>query len=179
LNEFEKARIKYKPGLIRVLLVAEAPPQRGSGRFFYFEKVTAGDSLFLETMKVLYPDDYTSAPAVRSAKVTFLRRIQQDGFYLIDASTRPMESSAKAARRKQLESELPGLICRLHKLAVEETMVVLISKAVYDVCLNALTREGFNVINTEMIDFPASSGQPSFRKKLKRLLSRHDWSGAA
>jgi hypothetical protein len=52
---FEDARQKYKPDEIKFLLIAEAPPDAESGRFFYFEEVDKHDNLFIETMKVLYP----------------------------------------------------------------------------------------------------------------------------
>ena len=60
MSAFEKARKKYRPENIRYLLIAEAPPKADSKRFFYFEDVTEKDSLFLETMKCLYPADTIS-----------------------------------------------------------------------------------------------------------------------
>ena len=56
MDKFEAARTKYKPETIKYLFVAETPPKTNSERFFYFENVMEQDSLFLETMKVLYPD---------------------------------------------------------------------------------------------------------------------------
>ena len=52
----EKARLKYKPKKIKYLLIAETPPKSNSNRYFYYENVKEKDSLFLETMIVLYPE---------------------------------------------------------------------------------------------------------------------------
>lgn len=73
-NKLEVARSKYKPRKIKYLLIAEAPPEESSNRFFYFEHVEIKDSLFLETMKVLYPDNYTDTKTVRSRKKHFLNK---------------------------------------------------------------------------------------------------------
>src|SRR5271165_1583058 len=98
---FEKASRKYRPAVVEVLFIAEAPPAYRFERFFYFEHVGNADTLFLEMMKVLYPVDtgFASndegspefqAKDLRRRKVEFLERFRQDRFYLIDASEGPM-----------------------------------------------------------------------------------------
>jgi hypothetical protein len=54
--DFEALRQRYKPEVIRFLFIAEAPPHIESGRFFYLTEMQTHDALFLETMRVLYPD---------------------------------------------------------------------------------------------------------------------------
>jgi hypothetical protein len=49
LKRFAEARAKYKPRDARCVLVAESPPKAESERFFYFEAVAKGDSLFWES----------------------------------------------------------------------------------------------------------------------------------
>jgi len=48
-----EAAVADRPDSVTYLLIAEAPPSVESGRFFYFERVPTGDSLFLEVMKVM------------------------------------------------------------------------------------------------------------------------------
>lgn len=55
LERLEKARMKYKPDIVKYLLIAEAPPD-SIERFFYYEDVTEHDYLFLRVIGVLYPD---------------------------------------------------------------------------------------------------------------------------
>lgn len=50
---FIRAREKYRPKNIKVLFITEAPPAVERNRYFYYEHVRQGDSLFLELMKVL------------------------------------------------------------------------------------------------------------------------------
>lgn len=78
MEKFESARLKYKPDLIRYLLIAESPPKTDSNRFFYFEDVGEQDSLFLETMKVLYPKDTSQIKTkeIRNKKATFLLKFK-------------------------------------------------------------------------------------------------------
>ena len=52
---YAAARNRYKPRQIRMLLLTEAPPC-SLDRHFYFEDVKKQDSLFLEIMGVLYPE---------------------------------------------------------------------------------------------------------------------------
>ncbi|HGJ64879.1 TPA: hypothetical protein ENS27_05745 [bacterium] len=173
-TDFESARRKYKPG-IKFLLVAEAPPREDSGRFFYFENVSTGDSLFLETMKVLYPKDYTKTKIVRQRKQEFLERFKGDGFYLIDSCDSPMEDSSPTKKRKQIQKALPSLRSKLRELATDGVKIVLISATVYEVCNDILKSEGFNIINEELIDFPGSGGQKKFREKFGNLLKKNGW----
>ena len=175
-DNFESARQKYRPETIKFLLIAEAPPKAESRRFFYFEKVSKGDSLFLETIKVLYPFyDYSDIKSIRSRKREFLERFKNDGFYLIDASDKPMEDTRPARKKKQLKRSLPSLIQKIESLVSENTKIVLISLTVYKVCYDILKSKGFNVINESSIPFPSSAWQREFREKLSDLLRNHGW----
>jgi len=177
-TDFETARTAYKPQAIKYLFVAEAPPKEGSGRFFYFDNVSDKDSLFLETMKVLYPKHYSEAKIVRLQKKQFLERFKSDGFYLIDSCDSPMEDSSPSKKRKQIQGSLPSLRNKLRELATDGVKIILISATVYDEC-SILKPEGFNIINDEMIDFPGSGGQAKFREKLGSLLSKQGWVSGA
>ncbi|MCH8942969.1 MAG: hypothetical protein IIA48_11100 [Bacteroidetes bacterium] len=169
-NKITSARLKYKPEKIKYLFVAEAPPKEDSDRFFYFENVLTADSLFLETMKVLYPKDYTVAKVVRLQKKKFLEKFKEDEFYLIDSTDQPMENNSQSYKKNKIKEALPSLKEKIKNLVNEKTKIILISKPVYDVCFTPLINEGFNIVNTGMIDFPGSSGQEKFKEKLQKLL---------
>jgi len=182
-EDFESARQKYKPKVIKFLLIAEAPPKVESKRFFYFEDVQKYDYLFLETMKVLYPDDSDikngNTKSIRRRKREFLERFEKDGFYLIDASDEPIKDKSKSAKRKQIEKSLPSLIEKVRSLVLEDTKmdvkIILISSTVYEVCYKRLKEEKrFNVINAYPVPFPIG-WQKEFREKLSELLRRYGW----
>jgi len=177
LCKVELARAKFKPENIKYLLVAEAPPAADSNRFFYYIDVNRGDSLFLETMKFLYPAGYNTQ-TVRSNKATYLERFKADGFYFIDATDTPMPNYSRAQKIKQLRASLPLLIEKIRLLSANNTKIILISAPVYQECFKPLMLKGYNVINTEMIDFPGSGGQKKFRAKMTKLLGSSDESNA-
>ena len=56
IKQVQDARAKYKPEVITCLFIAEAPPS-SPDRFFYFEEVREQDSLYLEMMKALFPEE--------------------------------------------------------------------------------------------------------------------------
>jgi len=68
-SRIEEARRQYLPPHgIQVLLIAEAPPA-ARNRFFYCERVSRDDWLFLAVMRVLYKDARSlSAKHLRTKK---------------------------------------------------------------------------------------------------------------
>lgn len=176
-RKFDKARLKYNPKTIKCLFIAESPPEIGSCRFFYFEDVFEGDSLFIEMMKVLYLPDNPNISLVRLQKREYLRRFQNDGFYLIDAVDEPTGVKGTSRKVRKIRESLPDLGKKVHKLVDDKTLIILISRPVYNATYQYLRSSGFNVINEEMIDFPGSTGQPKFREKLSRLLEKFNLLG--
>jgi hypothetical protein len=185
LELFRRASRRYRPSPVRMLFIAEAPPAYQANRFFYFKDLRCGDTLFLELMKVLYPikagfaegafQSRFSAKVLRTRKEEFLRLFQHDGYYLIDASPRPLPINFEGkAKQHLLERALPGLLRQVGRLIYEtRTPIVLIGGITYSVCLGPLLQEGFTVLNSEMINHPARGGQRLFRAKLSALLSDH------
>lgn len=173
MNKFEVARHKYKPIQIEYLLVAETPPKSNSNRFFYFENVDKQDSLFIETIKLLYPSEieFIKIQEIRRRKKTFLKKFSSDGFYLIDSLDEPFEkrySSTEKIRLIKLGQN--NLIAKIKSLLSENTKVILISSPVYKANYEFLKGQGIPVINEESIDFPGSGGQKKYREKMNRIL---------
>jgi hypothetical protein len=174
VDRYELARRKYlPPPRITILFIAEAPPA-DPARFFYFENVISHDSLYLALMRALYSEARSmAAQELRAAKGDFLRRFQRDGYYLIDACQKPLPPRVgRKSRMQHLKEDLGALIGKLRSLAIANTPIVLVSKSVFDVVSGPLREEGFNVINSEMIDFPGSGRQAEFRRKMEILLTR-------
>ncbi|CAG5086849.1 hypothetical protein [Parvicella tangerina] len=174
MDKFNQARLKYKPTVIKYLLVAETPPKSDSNRFFYFEYVDKQDSLFLEIMKVLYPIETSSLSIkeIRLKKEEFLNRFKTDGFYLIDSLDKPFEE--KYSSRQKIELIRKGqvdLLSKITKLLSSETKVILIASPVYKANIEFLKANKVPVINSEFIDFPGSGGQKKFREKMWSILN--------
>lgn len=172
MNRIEKARQKYRPAKVRLLFVAESPPPSVE-RFFYYEDVREKDSLFLEMMKVLYVPD-ASAPEIRPRKAEYLRRFREDGYFLMDALDEPIGVKGTAAKTKKVVAHRDAFLDRLSPVVGSETPIILIARPVYDGLLTFLNENGFNVVNSEMIDFPGSGRQGAFKEKMGRHLTQLD-----
>jgi hypothetical protein len=174
---FAQARKKYLPGKVKLLFITEAPPIPDRQRYFFFEHVKQGDSLFLELMKVLFAEEVASfetVKALRAEKVYFLERFQSAGFYLIHASDDPLPDTTATQRRNIYKDNLPVLMKQIDALNEKTTPIVLVSAVVHEACYKDLTEAGYQVLNQTMIEFPNSGQQINFRRKLTALLGRHN-----
>lgn len=184
LAAFAHAANRYRPKTIRLLFIAEAPPAYRVNRLFYFEDLKDGDTLFLEMMKVLYCGGKAasredrlsrncSVKEIRQLKADFLRRFMRDGYFLIDASERPMPDGATASfKLAALRKSLPRLMTRVKEILGEQkdTPIVLIGAVTHAACAQPLKEQGYNIINTAIINHPARGGQIHFRRKLTDAL---------
>lgn len=130
MDQFEYARIKYQPQSIKYLFIAETPPKTNSDRFFYFENVTERDSLFIETMKVLYPHltNNIDVKYIRQMKSKLLLKFKSDGFYLIDSLNEPFEQKYSTSQKiKLITLGQATLLNKIKKLCNKETKVILIT----------------------------------------------------
>jgi hypothetical protein len=165
-DHYALARNKYKPSLLKTLLIAEGPPCN-LDRFFYFEDVKRQDSLFLEIMGVLYPQAksrYLGSGRPTELKEELLFQFQADGFWLQDLSEVPTEYM-----RGKLEDCVPELVAKVSQYATKKTPIILIKASVYDLCYTPLVAEGYNVI-PERLPFPGSGQQKVFREGFRRVL---------
>lgn len=147
---------KYKPEMIRLLLVAEAPPT-ALDRYFYFEDVTVQDSLFRYVVRSILGKQPT-----RATKPELLQELYDKGVFLIDLREDPLDGKA-------LASHVPDLVDRVASLHPES--VILIKATVYDAAFQALRGRGFPVID-ERIPFPGSGRQRQFEAAMARALAR-------
>jgi len=171
--ERENLRIHYRPEKIKWLLVAEAPPLDDHDRFFYRKKVDKFDTLYLETMHVLYfEENERKTGRLRNEKPYFLKNFQDDGFYLIDALTEPI----KDKRRKVsiLRKGSKSAIKRIEDIAGKDTKVILISRPVFIVLHKPLIEKKVVVINKGVIPFPIGCND-IFRVELRTVLLENGW----
>ena len=174
MDKFELARIKYKPEIIKYLLVAETPPKLNSNRFFYFENVLEQDSLFLETVKLLYPKETSQLDTkeIRHNKSSFLLKFKKDGFYLIDSLDSPFNEKYSSSQKIRLiTAGQTSLISKINSIVNNDTKVILISATVFKADFLFLLQNGIKVINKELIDFPGSGGQIKYRFKMNKILN--------
>ena len=175
MDKFEESRQKYKPKNIKCLLVAETPPKSNSDRFFYFEKVENQDSLFIETMKLLYPKEteFVETKNIRKRKRNFLEKFMNDGFYLIDSLDKPFEEKFNTRQKVKLIKNGQNLLLKkIQGLVSDETKVILIAVPVFRANFNFLKEHEIPVINKESIDFPGYGGQKKYKEKMNDILKK-------
>lgn len=166
-TQLEAARLKYKPNIVKYLLIAEAPPDSVE-RFFYYENVFQHDYLFLGVTQALYPDlkdEFIASGRNCEIKESILLKLKADGFYLLDLSELPL-----SLLKGDLSSQLPSLIEKIKVVSNEQTKIILIKTTVFDTTYLHLQKEGFeNVINVR-IPFPGQGGQKLFQTKFHEAL---------
>src|SRR5207244_1634554 len=103
-------------------------------------------------------------------KVSWLRRFQADGWYMIEAlEVSQRHSVTKPERQEKIKEALPRLIERVGELVTKNTKIILIKSNVFDVAAEPLREAGFNVLNTELLDYPGRFNQRAYREKLARM----------
>jgi hypothetical protein len=169
-KQLEEARLKYKPGIVKYLLIEEAPPD-SIDRFFYYENVHKHDDLFLGVAQALYPrlkEKFLVSRRNRenhsAIKESILLKLKNDGFYLLDLSELPL-----SLMRGDLDAQLPWLIEKISKTADKQTKIILIKATVYDTAFLHLQEEFENVVDVR-IPFPGQGGQKLFQTKFKEAL---------
>jgi len=149
-----RAARKYKPTRVKLLLVAEAPPA-ALDRYFYFEKVPRQDSLFRYVVRSILGVEST-----RENKPQLLARLRNEGVFLIDLKTDPID-------RAPLSDCVPDLQRRAQRLKPDK--IVLIKATVYDAAFTALRKAHLPVID-ERVPFPGSGQQRRFQIAFTRAL---------
>ncbi len=173
MDKFQKARKKYRPNVIKVLFLAEAPPDKDSDRFFYFEVVSYHDSLFWELMRFVFPKETKEKKTsdLRPEKSEFLMKFMKKGYYLEDSMGSPFGKRLSSNQKvKLITANQKRLLRKLNKLLPDKRIpIILIANPVYIANYQYLSDEGFNVINKNPITFPFSNHQDTFRREISTI----------
>lgn len=178
MQSYEQIRQHYKPGRIKVLLVAESPPPapgvQSSRQFYYTDRLRKDDRLFVNTIKALYDEAAGQTEGeIEPHKEAWLQRFKQDGYYMIEAlETSQAHEVTKRDRQDKIAAALPRLIERVKDLADKETKIILIKSNVFEIAAEPLRAAGFTVLNSELVDYPGHYNQRDYREKLSKLLKK-------
>jgi hypothetical protein len=178
MNAYDAVREQYKPEHIAFLLIAESPPPapaiQSSRQFYYTDRIRTDDRLFTNTIRALYPETADTAESeLQAQKQQWLRRFQQDGWYMIEALPESQQHAVtKKQRQERIREHLPWLIARVGSLAGPDTKILLIKSNVFEVAAQPLREAGFNVLNTGLLDYPGHYNQRAYREKLARYASQ-------
>ncbi|MBW3538453.1 hypothetical protein KY386_03090 [Candidatus Parcubacteria bacterium] len=183
---YQQLRERYKPEKVRILFVAEAPPEN-TERFFYYEDVPTQDALFVNLIRVLYPelDRKGGVNEIRKQKPQLLERFKNDGYYLIDALESPMSLKLTPKQRNKLINDRKSALAKEIKQIIgsgpfnpeaPESGIVLIKATVYDALADyLLLDEHLPVLNVMLkVPFPSHGNAKLFHDKLGHILRIFD-----
>ncbi len=167
---FNRARRKYRPRKIRLLLIAESPPS--SGGFFYFPMTIGKDHLFRETMKALdlWPRNEPMRKGVD--KRPMLLRFQSMGLYLLDTCDFPVDKLRPLERRKAVLQQMPRLIDDV--IEADPPHILVVKSTIFNPVVKALEESGLRsrILNTGPVPFPSHGNQRVYRSSLRRALTK-------
>ncbi|HYH75191.1 MAG TPA: hypothetical protein VD735_04495 [Candidatus Saccharimonadales bacterium] len=178
MNTYDAVREHYKPERITFLLIAESPPPapaiQSSRQFYYTDRVRTDDRLFTNTIRALYPEAAETPEAdIQADKQQWLRRFQQDGWYMIEALPESQKHAVtKKQRQERIQEHIPWLIGRVRDLATPDTKILLIKSNVFEMAAQPLRDAGFTVLNTELLDYPGRYNQRAYREKLQNYIEQ-------
>lgn len=169
---YDNLRHEYRPKPIRLLLIGESPPDPGDGnrRFFYSSKLEH-DNLYRGVALALYGLDREFDI---TQKVCNLRKMQNDGVWLIDAVDAPVNRKIKSERRKLIRAAVPSLVNLCRELS--PTVGILICHSmVYGEAAPQLRDAGVAVLHDAALPFPLGNHRSRFVEGARLALSRAGW----
>lgn len=158
-------RAQWKPGIVRCLLIAESAPDddgdSAKRRFFYDEDLTRYDGLFREVVKAILGE--SPGEAAPRAKTAWLRRLRDEGVFLIDLAAVPVNYHTAAARHDALAETIADCVEQAGSLKPDGLIVV--KKNVFEMLEHPLRTAGLPLLHDEFIPFPGSGQQKRFRER--------------
>lgn len=156
----DAAAARYRPEVVELLLIAEAPPS-SLDRYFYFEDVRDQDSLFRHVVRAVLAIEPS-----RAEKASELRRLADRGVFLIDLKPEPKESG------DVIERYVPDLVARAAALTPRK--IITIKANVCDLTQPALRAGGLDVVD-QRVPFPGNGQQRRFLERMGAALDSIGW----
>jgi hypothetical protein len=157
-------RRQYQPASPRLIIVAESPPF--SGKYFYNPDGAVTEPLFSAVIKQIGVKPVS--------KQLGLRRLQETGWLLVDATYEPVNGYTDAKKEMVIVRDYPQLRDDLTNLTPgRSARIVLIKVNVCRLLEARLSGDGFDVINRgKLIPFPSTGQQEKFRSGFADVVQR-------
>jgi hypothetical protein len=154
-----RAAARYRPDVIDLLLVAEAPPS-ALDRYFYFEDVLMHDSLFRHVVQGVLGETPTRD------KAPYLDELRDRGVFLVHVSEDPFRAWRDVP---------PECIAALAEkcAALRPQRIVLIGAGTYDHAYDVLRSAGLPVVDIRL-PYPGSGQQRRFLEGFELALAVSD-----
>lgn len=169
-RRIKELRETYKPTKIRVLFVAESPPESNEvePRFFYNPHQERYDNMFRSMMRAVF-ENYEYQPG---KKDDWLQRFRKCGYYLIDATDEPINRLTEMERVPHLKRGLSAKLAEINRLVEKGTPIILIKKSIFDLFNEPLRGAGHNVVHDQFLPFPSFGNQTRFIEECRQTVEQ-------
>lgn len=157
---YAELRERWRPDRVRLLLIGESAPdpEASERRFFYAPVLSAHDSLYRAVVKALYG---RKAGSAGDAKEPWLRRLRDDGVYLIDLVPFPVDRlNTKAERRRAHRDHAAD--CAAAAAELDPDGAIVCHKDTFRATAPLLTIAGVPLLHKEALPFPLYGGKAQF-----------------
>jgi hypothetical protein len=167
LTWYDELRQKYRPTHLKVLLIAESPPDsdENNRRFFYAPELSRYDNLYRGVVEALYG----YATIYKYDKTKVLERLRDDGYWLIDAVESPINNLDKPVRRRAIKAGVPSLVTRCQELAPQRGIIICHS-VVYELAAARLIDGGVTILHKGSLPFPLGNCRADFVQGMRQAL---------
>lgn len=157
--DIEELREKFKPEKVRVLLVGESPPAKGS--FFYDRSLmtTYTKNAFESALDETFPTNSE-----------FFEHMKKIGFYLEDLSQVPVDKLPSAEREAKLVAESERFAGRVVQLNPDAVVIVL--RKIEKIVRQALIKAG-STADVYVLPFPGNGHQTKYQAQLIPIIREY------
>ena len=181
--DYERLREKYRPKIIELLLISEAPPSGYPRRFFYDVNTNKYDTLYLEIMSVIIlrltqgvsgERTRQQTKRLRQEKEENLRIFQGQGFWLQDVVPCPLDGKDVHKSISDNSRRIEGLI---NNYSVKKC--ILITGSVFQIKDSLIENTCIKVLNQAPLPFAGQGHQAEFRREFGKILLQNGFLKAA
>jgi hypothetical protein len=169
--DYSIERKHYLPSTgVKVLFIGESAPDPTAKeiRFFYHPVLRSADNLFRGIMRAIYGADRHALAS--TAKVKWLERFQNDGYYLEDLCARPVNRLPPAQRAQARRAAMPDLVGRVKVLSPRG--IIICHDGTYRDVAHHLRASDLPLLHDEPIPFPLGNFRDRFTEAVGEALSR-------
>ena len=170
---YEELRRRYRPEVVRLLLIGESPPDPRDAelRYFYAPTLSRYDNLYRGVSAAFYG---SAAGFDVREKVANLERLRDDGVWLVDAVEHPVNAKTKSERRRAIRENIDGLVARCRVVA-PTVGVIVCHGPVFDVTAAPLRRACVRVLHDYALPFPLGNMRAEFVSGTRAALTAAGW----
>jgi len=170
---YSALRQEWRPDRVRLLLVGESAPDPGAAaadrRFFYAPTLSRYDNLFRGVIDALYAPGKLDAGADRRL---WLKRLRDDGVYLIDLVPYPVNKLSATERRRSLHDHVSDRVDEVLDLAPRG--VIICHGPTFEVLSAPLRAADITMLHYEAIPFPLGNHRARFVKLFRAAHAQLD-----